>query len=140
MNSKAFGIFTCTWIGLIIGVSFIATPAKFLSPSLSLPDALEVGRATFGVFRWVDLLMMLVIIVLQIRQRSSNAILACVVILVALLCAQYLVLLPILDNRVAQIVSGAPTADSNMHMLYIGVELSKIAILGAICYYNRQQI
>ena len=35
------------WAGLVLGVSFVATPVKFLAPSLSLADALAVGRVTF---------------------------------------------------------------------------------------------
>jgi hypothetical protein len=38
------------WLGLLLGVSFLATPAKFLAPSLALPVALDVGRHTFAVF------------------------------------------------------------------------------------------
>ena len=35
------------WLGLLLGVAFLATPAKFLAPGL-LPVALDVGR-TFAV-------------------------------------------------------------------------------------------
>lgn len=34
------------WAGLLIGVSFVAKPAKFLAPSLALAQALDVGRWT----------------------------------------------------------------------------------------------
>ena len=32
------------WFALVIGVSFLATTAKFLAPSLTLPVALDVGQ------------------------------------------------------------------------------------------------
>ena len=35
------------WAGLAIGVAFLATPAKFLAPSLSLTVALELGWDPF---------------------------------------------------------------------------------------------
>ncbi len=38
------------WAGVALGVAFVATPAKFLAPSLSLPVALDVGRHTFAVY------------------------------------------------------------------------------------------
>jgi hypothetical protein len=41
------------WSGLLIGVSFVATPARFLAPSLQLPQALDVGRWTFHVLTLV---------------------------------------------------------------------------------------
>jgi hypothetical protein len=42
------------WSGLLIGVSFVATPAKFLAPSLQLPQALDVGRWTFHVLTLME--------------------------------------------------------------------------------------
>lgn len=36
------------WAGLLLGVSFLATPVKFLAPSLSLPVALDVGGTPSG--------------------------------------------------------------------------------------------
>lgn len=36
------------WAGLLLGVSFLATPVKFLAPSLSLPVAL----ALLGIIVW----------------------------------------------------------------------------------------
>ncbi|MGH6868523.1 MAG: hypothetical protein ACREDA_06585 [Methylocella sp.] len=36
------------WIGVLIGISFIATPIKFKARSLTLPVALDVGQTTFS--------------------------------------------------------------------------------------------
>lgn len=43
------------WAGMVLGVSFLATAAKFLVPSLPRPVALDVGRHTFQVFGWVEM-------------------------------------------------------------------------------------
>jgi len=42
------------WLGMLIGVSFLATPVKFVVKDLSLPVALQVGQATFGLFTNVE--------------------------------------------------------------------------------------
>jgi hypothetical protein len=42
------------WAGLLLGVSFVATPAKFLAPSLPMTQALDVGRWTFHVLAWTE--------------------------------------------------------------------------------------
>ena len=42
-------------LGLLIGVSFLATPVKFRAASLDLPVALDVGRVTFELFSKVEL-------------------------------------------------------------------------------------
>ena len=41
------------FVWILLGVSFIATPAKFLAPSLSMAQALDVGRWTFHVLSLV---------------------------------------------------------------------------------------
>jgi hypothetical protein len=42
------------WAGVVIGVSFLAAPAKFAAPSLSLPVAMDVGRQEFGTLNLVE--------------------------------------------------------------------------------------
>lgn len=53
------------WLGMLIGVSFIGTPAKFGAATLSLPVALDVGRTTFALFNWIEwgMLALLVVVV-----------------------------------------------------------------------------
>lgn len=58
------------WAGVVIGVSFLATPAKFLAPTLTLPVALYVGRHTFGVLRPVEIAWAALTLVLAWLGRS----------------------------------------------------------------------
>lgn len=51
LAAMSVAIVSLVWAGMIVGVSGLATPAKFVAPSLNLPIALEVGRVTFQVFR-----------------------------------------------------------------------------------------
>ena len=60
------------WAGLAIGVAFLATPAKFLAPSLSLTVALEVGRHTFRVYNGVELALVLGLLVLGAASRQRR--------------------------------------------------------------------
>ena len=41
-------VLALVWFGVLAGVSFLATPIKFMAPSLSLSVALDVGRQTFA--------------------------------------------------------------------------------------------
>lgn len=45
------------WAGFLAGVSFLATPVKFLAPSLTLPVALDVGRQTFFAFNRSEIVL-----------------------------------------------------------------------------------
>ena len=58
------------WLGLQIGVAFLATPTKFLAPSLSLPVALDVGRQTFYVFNKVEWVMEAVLLLMLLNGGS----------------------------------------------------------------------
>ena len=50
----AAAIIAMIWLGMLIGVSFLATPVKFVVADLSLPVALQVGQATFHLFAKVE--------------------------------------------------------------------------------------
>lgn len=45
-------------------MAFLATPAKFLAPSLPLAVALDVGRHTFQVYNRVELLLLMALVAL----------------------------------------------------------------------------
>lgn len=115
------------WAGLSLGVAFLATPAKFLAPSLTLPVALEVGQHTFNVYNHVELALLGVILVMGIwsRRRARwylSALLPTVIVVV-----QALWLIPALDLRIAAIQAGhTPLPPSNLHALYVGAEIAKL--------------
>ncbi|WP_018633822.1 hypothetical protein [Neomegalonema perideroedes] len=117
------------WLGMLVGVSFLATPVKFAAPNLSLPVALEVGRATFGVFSKVEWgLAALLLIAVFAGPLGAGARLA------ALLAAgsaavQTLWLLPVLDARVGEIVAGAAPPASSHHKVYVALEAAKALVL-----------
>ena len=122
------------WAGLSIGVAFLATPAKFLAPSLALPVALEVGRYTFSIYNQAELALLLVLALLGVRSRlwpmRYLALSAPGVIVVA----QAIWLIPALDARVSAILAGQTPPASNLHALYIGAELAKVLWLLAFSF------
>lgn len=119
------------WAGLLLGVSFIATPAKFLAPSLSLAEALDVGRATFSVLKWVECAAAVALLLGLLQQKRSWVLLGLVGPTMMILLVQYLVMLPILDARVERILQGTVLPPSTLHWVYTGIELAKIALLVA---------
>lgn len=60
------------WAGLIVGVSFIATPVKFQAPNLTMPVALEVGKATFHLFNVIEWSVIITAIILTNISASKN--------------------------------------------------------------------
>lgn len=138
--AAAILIVAAIWFGMLHGVSFLATPAKFLAPSLSLPVALDVGRHTFAVFNKVEWLLSAVLMatVLAGDQRwpSMSAIVAAIV----LVAAETIWLLPLLDQRVGMIIAGQQPPPSNLHNLYIAFELAKLIVLIFVAFIMMRRL
>lgn len=118
------------WAGLSVGVAFLATPAKFLAPSLSLAAGLDVGRHTFRIYNRAEIVLLLVLALVaafsQVRRRWAVAL----AIPAVILAAQAIWLLPALDARVTAIMAGAARLPrSNLHAVYVVAEAVKLAWL-----------
>jgi len=128
------------WIGLIVGVSFIATPAKFLAPSIALAEALDVGRATFGVFKWVELTALSTLLLTIKPMRQGRLVISLLIGLITILTTNYLLLLPALDARVELILQGNAILGSKLHLAYVLIELAKIIVLGVLSMMTNRSI
>lgn len=129
-------IVALVWLGLVVGVSFIATPAKFLAPTLDLAVALDVGRQTFGVFAVVEIAAAITLGVLLLFARRQAAIVllgAAVVLVVAL---EQVWLLPVLDDRVEIIMQGGVPEASALHGAYVAVEGLKLLLLVGLAWVS----
>jgi hypothetical protein len=132
--TAALVVAVSVWVGLDIGVSFIATSTKFLAPSLTLPVALDVGRYTFGVFNKIELgwgVLTLILLALGAR-RGWNMFGVAVAFVMVLI--EMLWLLPALDARVDMIIAGQTPPPSSLHSLYVVVELLKLVALLAVAW------
>lgn len=119
------------WAGIAIGVAFVATPAKFLAPSLSLPVALEVGRHTFRIYNALELGLTVVALGLALGSAARRRWLLAFAIPIFVVLAQALWLIPALDARVLMIQTGQTPPPSLLHAGYIALEATKLlALLG----------
>jgi hypothetical protein len=129
-------VIALVWLGMLMGVSFLATPVKFVVQDLSMPVALQVGRATFALFSRVEwLLAAALLFAAGWRWRTRPVVLTLAVATGAAVLAQGAWLLPALDVRVAMIVAGATPPPSPHHALYAGIEAMKaitLAVLAAM--------
>lgn len=137
---KALDVVAILWAGMLLRVSFLATPVKFLAPSLTLPVALDVGRHTFGVFSVVEIAGALALLATAIAFRQQRRILFFALLIGALVALQSFWLLPVLDARVELILQGGMPKDSELHRLYIAVDATKLALLGLIALYSRSVV
>lgn len=136
----AFGI-AAIWVGLIAGVSFLATPVKFMAPSLSLPVALDVGRHTFAAFNKTEWVIALALLGwLATTARSAPLALAAAVVATALVALEAAWLLPELDHRVGLIIAGQTPPPSRLHRAYIIVECVKLIAVAVAAVYSARAL
>lgn len=123
------GALAFLWCGLLLGVSFLATPVKFMAPSLTLPVALDVGRQTFLAFNRLEWVLCVAAVLLWLwsaRTRWSGVLIA---VVSAVVLAETFWLLPTLDSRVQIIIAGQIPEPSGYHNWYIALEAGKAVLL-----------
>jgi len=131
---NGLGVVALIWVGMLLGVSFLATPAKFLAPSLALSVALDVGRHTFAIFSIVEVLGAVVLLLCSIASRSGRYPVFAALLVGGLVAAQFVWLLPALDARVEIILQGGVPDSSGLHTLYIIMEVGKVALLSLVAW------
>lgn len=126
------------WTGLLAGVSFVATPAKFLAPTLPFSTALDVGRATFHVLAVIEWALLAIFAALLAAGWRANPERRTVALLLALvgfaLAVETFALRPLLDARVTAIIAGDTPAPNALHTLYVALEVAKLVLLAAAGY------
>ncbi|MEM1180903.1 MAG: DUF4149 domain-containing protein [Acidobacteriota bacterium] len=121
------------WLGLVIGVSFLATPAKFMATTLTRPTALEVGRYTFRVLdrlEWVLAAVLLVLVYRLQRHRAlTRPLIGWTAALFVILAVQSFYYLPMLDVRVGLVMAGETLPPSHAHTFSGALEVLQAVTL-----------
>ncbi len=117
------------WLGLVLGVSFLATPAKFLAPTLDLPVALDVGRHTFGVFSIVEIVATVLLLLLAVANGRRLQVVVPAVLVAVVVASQAFWLLPVLETRVETILEGGTPGETVVHDVYVALEVGKGVLL-----------
>jgi hypothetical protein len=124
----------CLWAGLLVGVSFIATPAKFYAPSLSRAVALDVGRTTYARWNNVEWVLFGLVAFAIVLARPSVFALAAAGVLDILFLIQSMILLPSLNKRVSAVIKGGNLPAASDHLLYVTIDIAKLCILAAVAW------
>ena len=130
----ALGALLMLWAGVLIGVSFLAAPAKFGAPGLSLPVAMEVGRREFGALNLTEVGLTVVTLALAAYARPERTIWLGLGLAAIIVVLQWLWLLPVLDARAELIIQGEMPEPAPWHALYIGAEVVKLLVLLVIAW------
>ena len=115
------------WAGVSLGGSLVAAPAKFRAPSLEMTTALEVGRAQFLWVGITEAILCIGIIASLLLWPVSYW--KWMTAPIALFALQRLAVMPALDTRTLEVISGAPAGETHLHIVYIILEILKFVAL-----------
>lgn len=113
------------WAGVIIGCTFIATPAKFHA-NVSLPNLLQVGRVTFHAVGTVEAVLAVLMLALFLIQKPKRWIALAAPVILAI---EWLLVMPPLDAQTVREIGGAPPAGAGGHIGFIALETLKLLAL-----------
>lgn len=118
------------WIGLVVGLSFIETPLKFLAPDVTLPIALGIGRLVLTAANIASGVLLITLTLLSaVRPRVLRRAWYAVGGLWLVLLVQVAILRPPLNARTDLILAGGDPGSSPLHVLYIAADVLLLVLL-----------
>lgn len=122
------------WAGIIIGLAYIGSLARFNTPGLALPIAFQEGVVAFGMLQkvnWGALLLLGVLCCLAQSRRAWGA----WVLLIGMELFMDTVLLPALAARAALHLAAAPLPPSTWHHAGYGItEIARLLTLFTLAF------
>lgn len=120
------------WIGLLVALSFIETPLKFLAPDITVPLALGIGRLVLTAANIAGAVLLVAITVLSLMRPRvpRNALIVLAAIWVTFI-VQVAVIRPPLAARTDVVVAGGDPGESSLHILYVIADVIILALLVA---------
>ncbi|ORA48938.1 hypothetical protein BST22_17815 [Mycolicibacterium chubuense] len=120
---------TFMWLGMVLAISFLEAPLKFRAPGVTLQVGLGIGRLVFRALNACEAVLAVVVIVgLLVGRTAADAVVAAAVA-VAMLAVQLVFVRPALTRRSDRVLAGADGPRSRAHLVYVGVEVVKVAAL-----------
>jgi hypothetical protein len=121
-----------TWLGITIGISLIATTARFSAESITRAVALDVSRVVFAALNQSELVaLILLLAVVRVSGRSRDLWAWCAG-LILIVVAQGVWLIPELSARTDIILAGGEPPAAYVHAIYSTLELVKMGILATV--------
>jgi len=129
IGSPVLALYCAAWAGIVIGVSFIATVAKFAAPSLTRPVALDVGAHTFAMLARIEWGLAILLGLLILAAGMQRLRLFLFFLIAAILAFEAIWLYPQLNARTALVIAGQPLPPSPLHAFSVAAESAKVILL-----------
>ena len=117
------------WLGMVVAISFLEAPIKFRAPGVTLAIGLGIGRKVFLALNAVELVLALALLAACVAAPPDATALTLLALVTVVLVVQVAVVRPPLGTRSDRILAGENLPRSRMHLVYIGLEVAKVALL-----------
>jgi hypothetical protein len=121
-----------TWLGLVLGISFLEAPLKFRAPGITTPLGLGIGRLVFSALNRVEIVLGLVVAGALVVGPRTAAVLWCAAAIATVLVIQLAAVRPVLTRRTNAVLAGEEAPHSRAHVTYVGLEILKVVVLVAL--------
>jgi hypothetical protein len=118
------------WIGFVCAISFMEAWLKFQAPNITTALGLGIGQLVFSALNKVELFLstsIIVLLLLQIKKTKNSNLYFIIAFIILLL--QTFWLLPALNERAIKIIQGITTSKSQLHFVFVALEIIKVISL-----------
>jgi hypothetical protein len=123
---------TFTWLGMVLGISFLEAPLKFRAAGITLSLGLGIGRIVFRALNLVEVVLAIAIMALVLGSDHSLAETWTLAAVVLCLAVQVVGIRRLLNVRTDRVLAGDDGPGSKIHLVYIALEVAKVALLIAL--------
>jgi hypothetical protein len=120
-----------TWLGMVLAISFLEAPLKFRAPGITIPLGLGIGRLVFRALNRVELALLALALV-GVALAPRPALVGVAAALAVLVAVQLGGVRPVLNRRSDRVLAGEELPRSRGHLVYVGLEVVKVALLVAL--------
>jgi hypothetical protein len=123
---------TFVWLGMVLAISFLEAPLKFRAPGVDLRTGLAIGRLVFRALNAVEALLALALLAVVWACGAPGRVLAAAIAALVILATQVAAVRPLLSRRSDRVLAAPPDADpprSRVHLVYVALEIAKVAAL-----------
>lgn len=120
-------IATFIWVGFICAISFMESWLKFQAPNITTEIGLGIGKLVFGALNIMELVFLAIITssyIVLFKKRELQLSYAFLIIIIIVLLQTFW-LLPTLDQRAELIIQNIQVQKSNLHLVYVLLEIIK---------------
>ncbi|MBN9644738.1 hypothetical protein ACFSSC_07930 [Corynebacterium mendelii] len=110
------------WLGLLVAISGIEAPLKFLAPGITIPLGLGIGRLVFTALNIVEFVVAALLFVAARNAAAPKPFRTGLYTAIGLLVFKAILIRPFLNARTNAVIAGTGETGSIWHWFYMGAD------------------